>query len=173
MRHSLTLLLLVAAPAVAHADQPKGSLEVTSTAFTANGDIPMQYTCDGNDSPPPLMWSDVPAGTKSVAIVVEDPDAPKGTFTHWIVTGIAPDIHTLAAGTMPPQGSAVALKNDKGKVGYSGPCPASGKHHYVFKVYALDAAVAAPTKAALERAMQGHILAEGELVGMYEKQRGK
>jgi Raf kinase inhibitor-like YbhB/YbcL family protein len=173
MRHLLIALLVVAAPAVARADQPKGSLQVTSTAFTANGDIPTQYTCEGNDTPPPLSWSEVPAGTKSVAIVVEDPDAPKGTFTHWIVTNIPPDVRTLAAGTMPPSGTAVALKNDKGKVGYSGPCPPSGKHHYVFKVYALDKSITAPTKAMLERAMEGHILAEGELVGMYEKQHGK
>jgi Raf kinase inhibitor-like YbhB/YbcL family protein len=168
----LTVLLLVAAPAIARADPPKGSLQVTSPAFTANGDIPAQYTCDGDETAPPLSWSDVPAGTRSIAIVVEDPDAPKGTFTHWIVTGIAPDVRSIPSATKLPA-SAVAVKNDKGKAGYSGPCPPSGKHHYVFKVIALDIPVATQSKAELERAMKGHILAEGELVGMYERHHAK
>jgi Raf kinase inhibitor-like YbhB/YbcL family protein len=170
MRLTLTMWLGVAVPVVALADPPKpATLEVTSPAFAANGDIPSEFTCEGTDTPPPLAWSEVPAGTKSIAIVVEDPDAPKGTFTHWMVTGISPATRSIGGGPLPS--GAMAIKNDAGKAGYTGPCPPSGRHRYVFRVFALDAPIHASDRAQLEHAMKGHVLAEGQLVGMYQKQR--
>ncbi len=147
----------------------KDKLTVTSTAFQDNGAIPAEYTCDGAEKSPPLSWSKVPAGTKSIAILVEDPDAPKGTFTHWLVTDIPPTTTSLAAGSALPSG-AMAMKNSKGDKKYAGPCPPSGTHHYHFHVYALDSKIAnADSKSQLLASMDGHVLAEGELVGTYEK----
>jgi len=174
MRHLISALLFVAAVAPnALADPPKKTLEVTSTAFTANGSIPSEYTCDGAGSAPALRWSKAPRGTRSVAILVEDPDAPKGTFTHWLVTGIPATATTLATGGKLPRG-ATAAKNDAGSTGWTAPCPPSGQHHYVFHVYALDtAAPAAKRRAAFLDAINGHVLAEGKLVGVYEKRAAK
>ena len=147
----------------------KNKLTLTSSAFGNNGAIPQEYTCDGGDKSPQLSWSKVPAGTKSISILVEDPDAPNGTFTHWMVTGLPPTTTSLAAGTALPEG-AMAMKNGKGDKKYMGPCPPSGTHHYHFKVYALDIpAIQADSKSQLLATMDGHVLAEGELVGTYEK----
>jgi Raf kinase inhibitor-like YbhB/YbcL family protein len=169
----LVPLIVAAAPAGAVADtahSAKGSLTVTSSAFKANEAIPSEYTCDGAEKSPPLSWSNVPTGAKSIAILVDDPDAPKGTFTHWIVTNIPPSETSLSAAGSLPQG-ATAAKNDKGATGYAGPCPPSGKHHYHFKVYALDTTIAKPTsRGAFLKAIDGHVLADGELVATYERQ---
>jgi Raf kinase inhibitor-like YbhB/YbcL family protein len=156
----------------ARADTPaRAQLQVTSSAFTNNADIPSEYTCDGTEISPPLTWSGVPTQAKSVAILVEDPDAPKRTFTHWLVTGLTSTTTSLAAGAALPQG-AVAAKSDKGKVGWTGPCPPSGRHHYIFHVYALDIALARPlTRADFLAAINGHVLGEGQLVGMYQRQK--
>ncbi len=168
MRTPLTIgMLLVAAIAVA-APRKISSLQVTSSAFAPNGDIPVALTCDGEGRSPPLAWSGVPPGTRSIAILVEDPDAPRGAFLHWLVTGISPSTTQLAAGTLPP--GATAAKNDAGKPGYIGPCPPRGKHHYYFRVYALDTQIAKPaTKVDFLTAITGHVLAQGELVGTYER----
>lgn len=145
------------------------SLKVTSTAFSENGAIPKDHTCDGRDISPPLSWSGVPKDAKSIAVLVDDPDAPKGTFTHWLVTGIPPTTTSLPAGGALPE-RAVAAKNDMGRSGYAGPCPPSGRHHYHFHVYALDLPLhKAMSRTELQAAIRGHVLAEGELVGTYQR----
>lgn len=170
MRTSLfTLLCVAAVPASAYANTKPMTLTVSSPSFNANEAIPAEYTCDGAETTPTLSWSEVPKDTKSVALLVEDPDAPKGTFTHWLVTNIEPNVRTIGPGTTLPEGAAAA-KNDKGKMGYAGPCPPSGTHHYHFKVFALDKTIAPPmNRAAFMKEIKGHVLAQGELVGTYSK----
>jgi Raf kinase inhibitor-like YbhB/YbcL family protein len=142
-------------------------LQVTSTAFTANQPIPPEFTCDGGDNPPPLAWSQPPKDTRSIAVFVDDADAPKGTFTHWLVTGISP-FTTSLSGALPD--GAIAAKNGKGSTGYTGPCPPAGKHRYYFHVFALDTQIAQPAdKLEFLRAIQGHVLADGTLMGTYQK----
>jgi Raf kinase inhibitor-like YbhB/YbcL family protein len=168
MRNIIIPLLLLSAPALA--DAPS-TLTVTSKSFEANSMIPTVFTCDGAETSPPLAWSNVPASAKSIAILVEDPDAPKGTVTHWIVTNLPPTTTELGAGAVLPD-KAVAMKNEKGKLGYMGPCPPSGTHHYHFRVFALDRGMVAMggSRSAFLSKIKGHVLAEGELVGLYEKQ---
>jgi Raf kinase inhibitor-like YbhB/YbcL family protein len=155
-------------------DQVMGSddapvLQVTSSAFGANQEIPPKYTCDGTQTTPPVTWSRVPAGTQSIAILIEDPDAPGGMFTHWLVTGIRPTTTALAAGAALPEG-ATAARNSKGRLGYDGPCPPHGRHRYVFRVFALDSAIPPPKdRNGFLSAIHGHILAEGRLVGTYQR----
>lgn len=180
MRNSIRLLWfagVVVSVGLAWADAPDRAttrtLTVTSDAFQANQAIPSEYTCDGGEQTPPLSWSGVPRDAKSVAVLVEDPDAPKGTFTHWIVTNIPPSETSLPANGSLPQG-AVAAKNDKGATGYAAPCPPSGTHHYHFRVFALDRTLAQPaSRADFMKAIQGHVLAQGDLVGTYTRQRAK
>ncbi len=148
------------------------ALAVSSTAFTAQGTIPREYTCDAGDMSPPLTWGGAPAGTKAFAIVMDDPDAPIGTWVHWVAYNLPPDTETLAAGgskTLPA--GSLDGKNSWGRTGYGGPCPPGGKpHRYSFRVYALDATLdlaAGASKPDLEKAMKPHVLAAGELVGLY------
>ena len=156
-------------------------MELISSAFAANGDIPAIHTCEGRDQSPPLAWSRVPAGTGSLALIVDDPDAPdpaapKMTWVHWVVYNLPPDTTGLAAdaaGSLLPEGAREGL-NDWHREGYGGPCPPIGRHRYVFKLYALDTVLPSlnpATKDNLEKAMQGHILARGELVGYYRKKK--
>ena len=168
MRHSIGLLLVLV-PALAFADAR--TLSVTSSGFAANGEIPSDYTCDGAQKSPPLSWSGVPSEAKSVALLFDDPDASKGAFTHWIVTNIPPSETSLSENGQLPAG-AVAAKNDKGATGYTGPCPPSGTHHYHFRVFALDKTLAHPAnRAAFMQEIKGHVLAQGELVATYTKNR--
>jgi Raf kinase inhibitor-like YbhB/YbcL family protein len=157
------------------------SLTITSTAFAGNGAIPALYTCEGKDLSPPVAWSGVPAGAKSLALIVDDPDAPdpaapKMTWVHWVLYGIPPSATGLAEAVKPaalPSGTREG-SNDFGRTAYGGPCPPIGRHRYFFKLYALDTTLAdlkQPTKAALEKAMQGHVLAQATLVGTYQKGR--
>jgi Raf kinase inhibitor-like YbhB/YbcL family protein len=177
----LTFALLAVVPALAHADKPitpssptppspsRLELQVTSNAFTANQAIPPELTCDGNDTPPPLAWSNVPKDTRSIAVFVDDADAPRGTFTHWLVTGISPFTGSLASGGALPQG-AIAAKNSKGGAGYTGPCPPTGKHRYYFHVVALDTTIATPSdKVDFLRQIDGHVLADGVVMGTYQR----
>jgi Raf kinase inhibitor-like YbhB/YbcL family protein len=144
-------------------------LEVTSSAFGANQLIPPEFTCDGANKPPPIAWSGVPKETQSIAILVDDPDAPGGTFTHWLITDLPATTTSLSEGGALPRG-AMASRNDMGKAGYAGPCPPSGRHHYHFHVYALDAPVGkAADRQAFLSAIPGHVLAEGDLVGVYQR----
>ena len=150
------------------------SIELTSTAFQPGATIPKPYTGDGKDVSPPLQWGDPPANTKSFALICDDPDAPGGTWVHWVLFNLPAEARELAEG-VPPRESlengARQGKNDFGKIGYGGPAPPRGKpHRYFFKLYALDEAVDLPpgaTRAQLMDAMKGHILAQGQLVGNY------
>jgi Raf kinase inhibitor-like YbhB/YbcL family protein len=146
------------------------TLNVRSAAFGANGSIPIEHTADGADIAPPLSWDPPPPGTRSVAILVEDPDAPLRTFVHWIVVGIPPEVTELPAGGDLPEG-ALNGTNDAGEDGWSGPDPIGGRHRYVFRVFALDNHPNAEgmTKPDLMNAIKGHVLAQGELIGTYDK----
>lgn len=149
-------------------------LTLTSSAFEAGGTIPKKFTCDGPDVSPALNWNDPPAGTQSFALIADDPDAPVGTWVHWVLYDLPADARSLVE-NMPKQeqlsNGACQGRNDFGKIGYGGPCPPPGKpHRYFFKLYALDAKLnlkAGAAKADAEKAMQGHILAQGELMGRY------
>lgn len=158
----LTSLSAAAAPA-------GNTLTVTSPAFSENGAIPSEYTCDGQSKSPPLSWSGVPANTQSIAVLVDDPDAPKGVFTHWLVTNIPPHDSSLSEGGSLPSG-ALAGMNDKGSRGYAAICPPSGTHRYRFHVFALDKIMPKPTtRGAFAMQVKGHVLAEGELIGTYHR----
>ncbi|MCE5250471.1 YbhB/YbcL family Raf kinase inhibitor-like protein [bacterium] len=152
-------------------------LTVTSTVFSAGGSIPSRYTCDGMDISPQLAWSDPPDGTKSFALICDDPDAPAGTWVHWVMYNIPAGVQELSE-KMPSQeklgSGALQGTNDFRRIGYGGPCPPSGTHRYYFKVYALDTMLdlkPGATKQQLLRAMEGHIRAQGELMGRYSRQR--
>jgi hypothetical protein len=155
---------------------PTAALTVTSTAFGEGGAIPTRYTCEGQDTSPPLAWSGVPAGTKSLALILDDPDAPdpkapERTWVHWVLYDIPATAKSLPEGGALPAGTREG-RNDWGRTGYGGPCPPKGRHRYMHKLYALDASLGdlgPATKAEVEKAMKGHILAEGRLVGTYEK----
>lgn len=157
------------------------TLRVTSSSFEPNGGIPAKHTCEGGDISPQLSWSGVPAGAKSLAIVLDDPDAPDPraptmTWVHWVLYDIPPDVQSLAEGvTALPAGTRMG-KNDWKATGYRGPCPPIGRHRYFHHVYALDEVLpdlGQPDRAALDRAMKGHVLAEGALVGTYAKKAPK
>jgi Raf kinase inhibitor-like YbhB/YbcL family protein len=155
------------------------ALTLTSTAFAHDGAIPARHTCEGDDISPPLQWSGAPDGTKCFVLVVDDPDAPdpaapKMTWVHWILYDIPPSASAIAEGVAPealPSGTREGL-NDWKRTGYGGPCPPVGRHRYFHKLYALDAPLgdlSRPRKAAVESAMQGHILAQAVLIGTYKK----
>ena len=164
----VTAILAVAASSVAAQPNPSW-LRVTSDAFKANAPIPAEYTCNGAETSPPIAWDHVPGATRTLALLVEDTDAGTKPFVHWLLTNIPSTSGGVLAGEAIP-GSAMAAKNDKGNNGYAGPCPPAGKHHYKFRVFALDTAIPRPTsRADFFAAIRGHILAEGELVGTYEK----
>jgi Raf kinase inhibitor-like YbhB/YbcL family protein len=148
---------------------------VKSTAFQDEAMMPKLYTCDGKDISPPLSWSGVPAEAKSIALIMDDPDAPRGTWVHWILFNIPPDTKSLAQNiprTPSLTNGAKHGNNSWPKMSYGGPCPPGGTHRYYFKVYALDIVLtvkAGITKAQILVAMEGHILAEGQLMGRYTR----
>jgi Raf kinase inhibitor-like YbhB/YbcL family protein len=149
-------------------------IELTSTAFSEGQAIPKLHTGDGKDTSPPLKWSEPPEGTKSLALICEDPDAPRGTWTHWVLFNLPPDRHGLDAGIATDKelaGGARQGKNDFGKIGYGGPAPPRGKpHRYLFKLYALHTKLDLPagaTRDQLLTALKSHVLAEGQLMGLY------
>jgi hypothetical protein len=155
------------------------ALALTSSVFTHNAAIPKQYTCQGSDISVPLAWNGLPAGTKSLALIVDDPDAPdpaapKLTWVHWVLYNIPPSAaglkEAIKAGEL-PKGTLEGL-NDWKRTGYGGPCPPIGRHRYFHKLYALDTVLPdlkRPAKAQLEKAMQGHVLEKFELIGTYQK----
>jgi Raf kinase inhibitor-like YbhB/YbcL family protein len=157
----------------------EGHMRITSAAFTDEGAIPPLYTCEGQDVSPPLAWSEVPAETKSLALIVDDPDAPdpaapKMTWVHWVLYNLPPKSDGLPEGakTLPAGGKEGV--NDWKRTGYGGPCPPIGRHRYFHKLYALDTVLPDlkhPTKAKLEEAMKGHILSEARLMGTYQKSK--
>jgi hypothetical protein len=154
-------------------------MKLRSTAFEQGREIPARYTCEGQDVSPPLAWSEIPSGAKTLALIVDDPDAPdpakpQRTYVHWVVYNIPVSARSLkenaSKGEMPK--GAVQGKNDWGKAEYGGPCPPIGRHRYFFKLYALDidlTALASATKSDVEREMTGHVLASAELIGTYKK----
>jgi len=155
------------------------TLALTSSAFAPHGEIPVLYTCEGKDTSPALAWSGVPAGTKSLALVVDDPDAPdprapKTTWVHWVLYDLPPTSTGLPEGVAAkdlPAGTREGT-NDWKRTGYGGPCPPIGRHRYFFKLYALDTALPdlkRPNKAELLEAIAGRVLAQAELVGTYQK----
>lgn len=154
-------------------------LILTSPAFADHAPIPAQYTCQGEDISPPLVWSGAPDGTRSYVLIVDDPDAPdpaapRMTWVHWVLYNIPASAHGLAANerqNRPPPGTRDGV-NDWKRGGYGGPCPPVGRHRYFFKLYALDTELPdlrAPTKARIEQTIEGHVLAQAALVGTYQK----
>ena len=177
----------VAARSTTPTDAGSGSnpmtLKITSSAFQPGGAIPSKYTCEGQDVSPPLAWSGAPSNTKSFALIVDDPDAPdpakpQRVYVHWVVYNTPPTATSLPENASKkglPKG-AVQGKNDWGKAEYGGPCPPIGRHRYFFKLYALDielTGLSSPTKADVERAVKGHVVDSGELVGTYQKSAAK
>ena len=160
--------------------QPVDGFELRSPAFREGAGIPARHTCQGDDVSYALRWSDPPKGTRSFVLIVDDPDAPdpaapRRTWVHWVLYDIPPEARGLPAGVVAdglPPGTRQGL-NDWRRTGYGGPCPPIGRHRYLNKLYALDSALgelAKPDKARIERAMQGHVLAEAVLIGTYQKQ---
>ena len=154
------------------------ALQLSSTSFKAGEEIPRKFTCDGADGSPELSWTAPPTGTQSFALIMDDPDAPVGTFTHWVLYDLPAQTSTLAEGVSKidelPAGGRQG-RNDFRKIGYGGPCPPPGKpHRYFFKLYAVDRMLSlkpGSSKEDIERAMQGHILESGELMGTYRRQQ--
>lgn len=176
----VTLMVFVGFIFTTHAkEEVRQTMNLTSPHFENQKDIPKAYTCDGKDVSPALKWSDIPPGTQSLALIVDDPDAPdpanpRMTWVHWVLYNIP-----VAAVSLPeavakqdlPEGTLEGL-NDWKRTGYGGPCPPIGKHRYFHKLYALDVVLPdlkLPTKAKLEEAMQGHVLAKAELIGLYQR----
>jgi hypothetical protein len=165
--------------AAASSAAKESAMHLSSSAFAANADMPARLTCQGANVSPPLSWTEVPAGTKSLALIVDDPDAPdpaapKTTWVHWVVYNIPPQTtglaEAVAAKALPP--GTLEGVNDWKRASYGGPCPPIGRHRYFHKLFALDTVLPdlkKPNKAALEKAMQGHVLARAELVGTYQK----
>ncbi|HEX6138642.1 MAG TPA: YbhB/YbcL family Raf kinase inhibitor-like protein [Casimicrobiaceae bacterium] len=155
------------------------SLTITSTAFAPGGAIPARCTCEGDDVSPPLAWSGAPAGTRSFVLIVDDPDAPdpaapRMTWVHWVLYNIPGASAALAEAVKSLPAGAREGVNDWKRTGYGGPCPPIGRHRYFHKLYALDTLLPdlqRPTKAALEKAMDGHVLAQATLIGTYEKRK--
>jgi len=178
---TLIIILLAAVGCGDSAPPPAGegenmTLSLTSTAFEDGGNIPAKYTCDGEDISPPLEWGEPPEGTRAFALILDDPDAPSGVFTHWVMFNIPPDSRRLEEAI--PAHSQLASgarqgKNSSGQTGYGGPCPPSGRpHHYQFNLYALDQPLdlkAGVSKKETTGAMRGHILAQGRLTGIYRR----
>ncbi|MFQ5788515.1 MAG: YbhB/YbcL family Raf kinase inhibitor-like protein [Thermodesulfobacteriota bacterium] len=150
-------------------------IKINSPEFEEGGMIPKEYTCDGHDISPPLEWGSVPDGTKSLAIICDDPDAPGRTWVHWVLFNLPADMRALNQNISPlrdlPNGAKQGT-NDFRRIGYGGPCPPSGTHRYFFKLYALDNVLdldAGATKSQVVGAMKGHILGEGQLIGRYKR----
>jgi Raf kinase inhibitor-like YbhB/YbcL family protein len=161
-------------PELAASGQELANFAMSSAAFAPGGDIPRQYTCDGDDLSPPLEWDAPPSGAQSLALIADDPDAPNKTWVHWVLYDLPPDLRALPQG-LPAQETLPELgtqgRNDFNKIGYGGPCPPQGKaHRYFFQLYALDVRLdLAPgaTKSQVLEAMSGHVLAQAELMGRY------
>jgi len=146
-------------------------MKITNSAFPEGGNIPSKFTCDGSDTSPPLQITGVPSEAKSLVLIADDPDAPGGLFTHWLVWNIPPQTNSIPEGAAP---KGVQGTNDFGKSGYGGPCPPIGRHRYFFKLYALDAVLpnlGQLSKTKLEASMKPHVIARAELIGAYQKRR--
>ena len=169
---SITLLLALGAISPA---ESSANLGLTTSAFKNGGTIPEPYSCSGLNKSPDLVWKGVPTGVRSLALIVSDPDAPKGTFVHWVVYNIDPALKELAEGKSTSGSAANGEEgvNGRGEVGYTGPCPPAGRpHHYHFRLYALDQTLKlkpGATAEQVEEAMRGHVLATAELIGIFQR----
>lgn len=175
----MTQLVLLSIIVSANAEEVNTMMQLTSPSFENRKSIAGKFTCDGENISPALEWSQVPEGTKSFALIVDDPDAPdpanpRMTWVHWVLYNIPATVSSLPEGVKDkdlPEGTLQGL-NDWKKTGYGGPCPPVGKHRYFHKLYALDIVLAdlmRPTKAKLEKAMEGHVLSKAELIGLYQR----
>jgi Raf kinase inhibitor-like YbhB/YbcL family protein len=174
----LILLLAIVSGCIAKENEVNNmeKISISSEAFKENGTIPDEYTCEGENISPPLSWQGLPAGTRSIALITDDPDAPGRTFVHWVIYNIPGSTQKLAKGIPRKEkladGSLQGM-TDFGKAGYGGPCPPPGKpHRYFFKIYAIDKILDLPSNASkgeVEAAMKGHIIAKGELIGKYAR----
>jgi len=147
------------------------NMKITSSAFQEGGNIPSKFTCDGSDTSPPLQITGVPSEAKSLVLIADDPDAPSGLFTHWLIWNIPPQTNSISEGSAP---KGVPGTNDFGKSGYKGPCPPPGTHRYSFKIYALDRELdlrGGAKRSQLDAAMKGHVVAQGVLVGRYARKK--
>jgi len=180
--HLILLIIFILAPAVfgmgekpakenLNMDEQKSGLTISSPAFKDQEFIPVKYSCDGENINPQLIIQNIPTGTKSLALIVDDPDALRGTFTHWVLFNILPQLKQIEENATPP--GSLQEKNGAGSSKYTGPCPPPGKiHHYYFKLFALDTILDLKegiSKADLERSIQAHILAQTSLVGLYKR----
>jgi Raf kinase inhibitor-like YbhB/YbcL family protein len=164
---AVVILLAVTASFAAE----RARMKITSSAFQEGGNIPSKFTCDGSDTSPPLQITGIPSEAKSLALITDDPDAPSGLFTHWLVWNIPPQTNSIAEGSAP---KGVHGTNDFGKSGYRGPCPPPGTHRYSFKIFALDRELdlgSGAKRSQVEAAMKGHVIAQGELVGRYARRK--
>jgi Raf kinase inhibitor-like YbhB/YbcL family protein len=149
-----------------------GQMKISSTAFQEGGNIPSKFTCDGADFNPALRFEGAPTEAKSLVLIVDDPDAPSGLFTHWLLWNIDPKTTAIEENSAPR--NAIQGKNDFGKSGYGGPCPPSGTHRYFFKIFALDRQLDLPAgskRGQLEAETRGHIIGQGQLIGRYSRGR--
>lgn len=163
----ITVIISILVAGVSLAKEGSEGMKLTSSAFSHDGFIPQKYTCQGEDVSPPLAIENIPEGTQSLALIIDDPDAPVGTWVHWVVYNIDPGEQILENSIPGKQGM-----NDFRKTDYGGPCPPSGTHRYFHKIYALDTLLKSQeglTKRVLEQQMEGHILSKVELVGLYKK----
>lgn len=188
MKVFLSILLLFSAFSIAPASAPNQQssnplekdgravmmIQLSTNSFTPGGTIPKKFTCSGADVSPELSWAAPPAGTKSLALIVDDPDAPAGTWNHWLLYNLPPSLHELPENqphTAELPNGALQGKNDFGKIGYNGPCPPPGKpHHYFFRLYALDTKLdlkSGADRGTLEQAIKGHVVGQGELMGTF------
>ena len=152
-----------------HGDRYKPTMQISSSAFVNNASIPTNFTCSGLNINPPLTFSKIPTEARSLALILDDPDAPNGTFTHWVVYNISPSTTSVAQGVNP---NGVVASNSAGTRNYVGPCPPSGEHRYHFKLYALDLVFRDgefANKGQLEEAMRGHVIDQAELIGRFQK----
>jgi Raf kinase inhibitor-like YbhB/YbcL family protein len=164
------VLAVLAIPDIHAEDRTMAELLLSSPAFPNNGMIPSKFTCDGADASPPLAIANVPESAKALVLIVDDPDAPVGTWVHWVVWNIGAGMKEIPENSVPP--GAIQGKNDFGKEGYGGPCPPSGTHRYFFRLYALDAMLPlkpGASRARVEGAMKGRVLAQAELIGLYRR----
>jgi Raf kinase inhibitor-like YbhB/YbcL family protein len=171
MRKVILAAALAIALAIVSFASGDAKMKMTSSAFQAGANIPSKFTCDGGETSPPLQIEGVPSGAKSLALIVDDPDAPGGLFTHWMIWNISPQTNTIAEGSAP---KGVQGTNDFGKSRYGGPCPPSGTHRYYFKVFALDRELDLPSgakRSQLDSAMKDHVVAQGELMGRYSRKK--
>ena len=171
MQKAIIAGALVALAAIVSFAAGGAKMKITSSAFQQGGNIPSKFSCDGPNTNPPLQISDAPPGAKSLVLIVDDPDAPSGLFTHWAVWNISPQTTTVAEGSTP---KGVQGTSDFGKSGYGGPCPPSGAHRYYFKIFALDRELdlrSGAKRSQLDAAMKGHVVAQGELMGRYSRKK--